>query len=175
MVAVALSVRGPVRSPGAGRRRVEEKGPVGRHHRAALFVASVVLIAALGAGGASAATTPHRLSPHRRAAVRASLLRAVKRHPGIVGTRAFVRRASLVNFKLPITVRLRQGPNPATTNLNRATVDLGASLGQREVALGGYLPGELTFHDSFDGGALRRIQSAPFPRRHLVPHPLPPP
>jgi hypothetical protein len=138
-----------------------------------LFVASVVLIAALGAGGASAATTPHRLSPHRRAAVRASLLRAVKRHPGIVGTRAFVRRASLVNFKLPITVRLRQGPNPATTNLNRATVDLGASLGQREVDLGGHLPAELTFHDTFDGGALGNVDITLLPGGDLTTNSIP--
>jgi hypothetical protein len=144
-----------------------------RRHRAVLFAASVVLIAALGATSASASSPARRTPAHRRAAIRASLLRAVKHHPGLIGSRAFVRRASLVNFKLPITVRLRQGAHPATTNLNRAVVDLGASLGQREVDLGGHLPGELTFHDSFDGGALGNVDITLLPGGDLVTNAIP--
>ena len=131
----------------------------------------MVLIFAVSAVGAGAA--PVRLTAQRRASVRAALLRAVKRHPGLVGSHAFVRRASLVNFKLPITVRLRQGSNPAVTNLNRATVDLGASLGQREIDLGGHLPGELTFHDSYDGGALGQVDITLLPGGDLTTSSIP--
>jgi hypothetical protein len=141
-------------------------------HRVAA-TATFLLISMLALTAAPAGAASHRMTAHRRAAVRAALMRTVRRHPGVVGTHAFVRRASLVNFKLPITVRLRQGSNPAVTNLNRASVDLGASLGQRDIALGGYLPGELTFHDSYDGGAFGSIEIALLPGGDLVTNSIP--
>jgi lysophospholipase L1-like esterase len=70
---------------------------------------------------------------------------------GLLGTE----RASLVNFKLPITVRLRQADT--VTNPNLANIDLGTSLGQRSIGLGGSLSGEIIFHDSYDGGALGNV------------------
>jgi hypothetical protein len=134
---------------------------------------SLVMIMGLAAAAVPAGAATHRLSPQRRAAIRTALLRAVKRHPGIVSTRGFAHRAALVNFKLPITVRLRQGSNPAVTNVNRATVDLGASLGEREVDLGGHLPGQLTFHDSYDGGALGAIDITLLPGGDLTTNSIP--
>jgi lysophospholipase L1-like esterase len=95
------------------------------------------------------------MGPKARAAERARLLRAVKKNPRIVNRKSFIKRASLVNFKLPITVRLRG--STASSNPNRATIDLGASLGVRSIGLGGDLSGELVFHDSYDGGALGNV------------------
>jgi hypothetical protein len=82
-------------------------------------------------------------------------MKQVKKHPGVINRKSFIKRASLVNFKLPITIRLRDASSAA--NPNSATVDLGASLGQREINLGGKLAAELTFHDSYDGGALGNV------------------
>ena len=43
------------------------------------------------------------------------------------------------------------------SNPNVAKIDLGTSLGQRQIGLGGSLSGQITFHDSFDGGALGNV------------------
>jgi hypothetical protein len=142
-------------------------------YRTAVLAASVGLVASLTMLAAPAHAGAARPSPQRRLAIRASLLRAVHRHPGILGTRAFYRRAALVDFTLPLTIRLRQGPNPAVTNVNNAVVDLGASLGQREVDLGGQLPAELKFHDSFDGGALGNVDIELRPGGDLVTSSIP--
>ena len=60
----------------------------------------------------------------------------------------------------------------ATTgaNPNKATLDLGASLGQRTVNLGGSLAAEIQFHDSYDGGALGNVDLALMPSttKHLT-------
>ena len=56
-----------------------------------------------------------------------------------------------MQLRLPVTLRVR--PEPAPT----ATVDLGASLGSRSIALGGSLSAAVTFSDSFDGGALGNV------------------
>jgi hypothetical protein len=111
------------------------------------------------AGPASA-----KMSAKHKAQITKQLRKAVKKNPKVVGKRWFLKKATLVSFKLPITVRLRTGDVPATpaneaatANTNRATLDLGASLGQREVNLGGSLSGEITFKDSFDGGALGNV------------------
>ena len=97
--------------------------------------------------------------------VRAQLLRAVKKNPRILHNKSFLRKAGLVHFKLPVTVRLR-GSNNSTpisavyddVNPNSASVDLGASLGKRTVNLGGSLPAEVEFNDQFDGGALGNVR-----------------
>ncbi len=45
----------------------------------------------------------------KRARARRALKRQVRRNPRAVLSRSFLRRASTVNFKLPLTVRLREG------------------------------------------------------------------
>ncbi|MDT7546100.1 MAG: hypothetical protein QOE99_2210, partial [Actinomycetota bacterium] len=75
--------------------------------------------------------------------------------------KSFIKKASLVNFKLPVTIRLR-GSN-AASNPNSANLDLGASLGRRQVNLGGSLAAEIVFHDSFDGGALGNVDLSILP------------
>jgi hypothetical protein len=84
----------------------------------------------------------------RPAKVRAQLARQVKRDPSVVGQRWFLRRAGLVQFKLPVTLRLR--PDPAPT----ADVDLGASLGSRAIALGGSIAADVLFDDTLGSGTL---------------------
>lgn len=106
--------------------------------------------------GASAHVTKkaHYTAKQKRA-IRARLMRQVKKNPKLIQKRAFIKRASLVNFQLPITVRLRQ--STVATNPNVAKLDLGASLGQRSIGLGGSLSGQIVFHDSYDGGALGNV------------------
>lgn len=141
-------------------------------HFLALVVVTALTVGLL-AGPASAKTT--RLSAKQKVAIRAQLRKAIKKNPRVIRSKSFVKRASLVNFKLPITVRLRtngngcplgiagapcfgQGTNTgALANLNTANIDLGASLGQRQLSLAGSLPGYIQFHDSFDGGALGNV------------------
>jgi hypothetical protein len=84
----------------------------------------------------------------RAGKVRAQLARQVRRDPSVIGQRWFLRRAGLVQFKLPVTLRLRPDPAPM------ANVDLGASLGSRAIALGGSIGADVLFDDTLGGGTL---------------------
>jgi hypothetical protein len=121
------------------------------------LVGLTMLALAVPVAPAAARTSTSHMTRHQRHVMRTRLMRAVKQHPGVVRKRWFLKRASLVDFTLPVTVVLRQGNNPATTNPNEADVDLGGSLGVRQVWLGGKLPAEIQFHDSYDGGALGNV------------------
>jgi hypothetical protein len=113
-----------------------------------------------------AAPASAKLSKHQKSHIRKQLRKQIKHNPRLIHSKKFIRKAALVNFKLPVTIRLRTGDIPGTSlvneaasrNTNRATIDLGASLGQREVNLGGSLAAEITFSDSFDGGALGNVK-----------------
>jgi hypothetical protein len=105
-----------------------------------------------------------KLTKHQKAHIRKQLKRAIKKNPKLIRSKHFIKKASLVNFVLPVTIRLRDGDKPgtptvesATANPNNASIDLGTSLGKREVNLGGSLSAEIIFHDSFDGGALGNV------------------
>jgi hypothetical protein len=127
----------------------------------------LVVMLAVAPGAASA----KHLSKKQRAKISQQLRREVRRHPRALMRRSFLRRAGLVDFRLPVTLVLRTGDDPstpnvdesATRNMNRAVVDLGASLGQREVDLGGRLAAEIVFSDAYDGGALGTVKI------HLLP------
>ena len=124
-------------------------------------------VAALGVlmGLTTEAASAKKLSAKQKAAIRASLKKQAKKNPGAVFKRSFLKKASLVNFTLPATIRVREKLGPGGTNLstnapgglNRATIDLGASLGTRTIGLGGALPAQIRFHDSFEGGALGNV------------------
>jgi hypothetical protein len=148
-----------------------------RHRWFAAVVA--VLCAALLGNVASASAAGSQLSAKQKAHVRAQLRKQIKKNPRVIRQKSFVKKAALVNFKLPVTLRLRGGNTPTgpcngftapsgacqptgnvvpgNSNPNLATVDLGASLGTRSVALGGKLAAEIVFRDSFDGGALGNV------------------
>jgi hypothetical protein len=123
-------------------------------HFLALVVVTALSVGLL-AGPASAKTT--RLSAKQKSAIRAQLRKAVKKNPRVVRSKSFLKKASLVDFKLPITVRLRTPGTGALANANTANLDLGASLGQRQLSLSGSLLGYIQFHDSFDGGSLGNV------------------
>jgi hypothetical protein len=130
-------------------------------HGSVLMLIALMAITAFSAAPASA----KGMSGKQRAHARAKLLKQIKRHPRLIRNKSFVRRAALVNFKLPVSIRLREGDVPATpaneaatNNTNRATINLGPSLGQREVEVGGTLIGQITFKDSYDGGALGNVE-----------------
>jgi hypothetical protein len=127
---------------------------------AVVFALSAVVVAPASA----------KLTKHQKAHIRHKLMRQIKHNPKLIRSKRFIKKASLVNFQLPVTVRLRNATNDiplqaagqtaplsSTLNPNKATLDLGASLGQREVDLGGRLPAVISFHDSFDGGALGNV------------------
>jgi hypothetical protein len=145
------------------------------HFLALVVVAS--LSVSLFAGVADAKSS--KMSAKQKAHVRAKLRKQIKKNPRVINRKSFVKKAALVNFKLPVTLRLRGGNTPTgpcngfsapagacqptgnvvpgNTNPNKATVDLGASLGKREVDLGGKLAAEIVFRDSYDGGALGNV------------------
>ena len=125
---------------------------------------ALVVVMALSVG-VLASPAAAKMSAKQKAQVRAKLKKQVKKNPKVVQKKAFLKKAAMVNFRLPITVRLRDGDKPATPsvaesatdNPNEAIIDLGASLGQRQINLGGELAGEIVFKDSFDGGALGNV------------------
>src|SRR5690349_5518850 len=121
----------------------------------------LLAVAALAVGVMAGPASAKKLSAKQRAAVRAQLRKEIKKNPKLINKKSFVKRASLVNFTLPITIKLRSSGNGVSqvaaatsgANPNSATIDLGTSLGTRQIGLGGSLAGELQFHDSYDGGA----------------------
>jgi len=121
----------------------------------------LLAVAALAVGAFAGPASAKKMSAKQRAAVRTQLKKEIKKNPKAISRKSFVKRASLVNFKLPVTIALRGGST--ATNPNKASIDLGASLGQREVDLGGSLSAELTFHDSYDGGALGNVDLSILP------------
>jgi hypothetical protein len=137
---------------------------VSTRHTRSLFGVLLVMVFAFSAIIAAPASA--KLTKHQKVQIRKQLKRAIKKNPKLIRSKHFIKKASLVNFKLPVTIRLRDGDIPgtslvnesATRNPNRATIDLGASLGQREVNLGGSLAAEITFSDSYDGGALGNVK-----------------
>jgi hypothetical protein len=124
---------------------------------------ALVVVAAL-AVGLMAGPASAKMSGKKKAQIQRQLKKAVKKHPNVVGKKWFLKKASLVNFKLPVTLRLRG--SSLASNPNNASVDLGASLGKREIDLGGSLSGEIVFHDSYDGGALGNVDLSILPSQN---------
>jgi hypothetical protein len=112
---------------------------------AVVFALSAVIVAPASA----------KLTKSQKVHIRHQLRKQIKKNPKLIRNKRFIKKASLVNFKLPVTIRLRN--SNSANNPNSANVDLGTSLGQREVDLGGSLAAEIVFHDSYDGGALGNV------------------
>jgi hypothetical protein len=136
----------------------------------------LLAVAALAVGVFAGPASAKKLSAKQKAHVRKQLRKQIKKNPKLISSKRFYKRAALVNFKLPVTLRLRGGNTPGacngfatancqptpgvvpgSSNPNSATVDLGASLGSRSVSLGGKLAAEVVFRDSYDGGALGNV------------------
>jgi hypothetical protein len=137
---------------------------------AVVFALSAIVVAPASA----------KLTKAQKVHIRKQLKRAIHKNPRLIKSKRFIKKASLVDFTLPVFIRLRENVvcgsplqgyqyactgnthlNPqtgqASVNPNSATLDLGPSLGQRQISLGGTLPAEIKFHDSFDGGALGNV------------------
>ena len=138
--------------------------------RVVALATAVAMVFGAFAGSASA----KKISKGKKAAITKQLRKSIKKNPGVIRSKSFLRKAGLVDFKLPVTIRIRGNcPTGAlgyascptgkvNTGLNErsvytVSVDLGASLGQRAVSVGGSLAAEVTFHDTFDGGALGNV------------------
>src|SRR4051794_24405116 len=99
--------------------------PTLMRHKVSHFLALVVISAltvGLLAGPADAKT--HRMSAKQKAHVRAKLRKQIKKNPKVVQKKWFLKRASLVNFQLPVTIRLRGVP-PTAPNTNPSAVSNG--------------------------------------------------
>ena len=87
--------------------RVKEESPdvfAAKRHRRHIVVGALVGAVALVPAQAASASS---LSPQAKKAVRAELRKTVKRNPGVIRQRSFLRKAALVNFKLPSSIALR--------------------------------------------------------------------
>jgi hypothetical protein len=127
---------------------------VSSRHTRSFFGVMLAVVFALSAVVVAPASA--KLTKHQKAHIRKQLKRAIKKNPKLIRSKHFIKKASLVDFTLPVTIKLRGGSD-ALNNPNSATIDLGASLGTREIDLGGTLPAQIKFHDSFDGGALGNV------------------
>ena len=147
--------------------------------RRVLRVVALATAVAMVFGAFAGAASAKKISKAQKAAISKQLRKQIKKNPRVIRSKSFLRKAALVNFKLPVTIRLRgecpagsggaascpadAGPSYAgNTALNErgtasANVDLGPSLGQRPVNLRGSLAAEVQFRDSYDGGALGNV------------------
>jgi hypothetical protein len=114
------------------------------------------------AGPAAARTHKVHYTKAQKAKIRAQLRRAVKKNPKVVTTRGFLKKASIVNFTLPATIRLAQATDQfnhfAPNTANKATLDLGPSLGSRSIGLGGKLSANIQFNDAYDSGHIGDVK-----------------
>jgi hypothetical protein len=126
-----------------------------------------------------------KLTKHQKVHIRKQLRKQIKKNPKMIRSKHWLKRASLVDFQLPVTIKLRQPCSTADgtqvsdppigvkcagsgTGLNQegnntANIDLGPSLGQRTIQLGGSLKARIDFADSFDGGALGNVKLSLLP------------
>jgi hypothetical protein len=129
---------------------------VSSRHTRSFFGVMLAVVFALSAVVVAPASA--KLTKHQKAHVRKQLKRAIKKNPRLIKSKRFIKKASLVDFSLPVTIKLRPKHFAnSTANPNKAGIDLGASLGQRDIGLGGVIKAHIQFHDSFDGGALGNV------------------
>jgi len=132
--------------------------------RRTLRVLGLTLIIAVftSAFVANADARTHKLSKAQKHAISKKLMRAVKKNPRVISKRWFLKKASLVSFSLPSTIRLDpvvdQAGNIAGDPQSRAFLNLGPSLGQRTIPLSGSLHANINFNDAFDGGHLGDVR-----------------
>src|SRR3954463_405553 len=124
---VAVGARDPRRNPGEqrgiSRGRSNHQGGGLVSLRSSLWrYLGLLAVAALAVGVMAGPASAKKLSAKQRVAISKQLRKQVKKNPGVVNKKSFIKRASLVNFKLPVTIRLRDSNSAA--NPNNALVDL---------------------------------------------------
>src|SRR4051794_3102197 len=137
----------------AGELENHQGGAVSSRHTRSFFGVMFAVVFALSAVIVAPASA--KLTKSQKVHMRHQLLHSIKKNPKLIRSKSFIKKASLVNFALPVTIRLRGSTTSA--NPNKANIDLGPSLGQREIDLGGSLGATIVFHDSYDGGALGNV------------------
>jgi hypothetical protein len=125
-----------------------------RHTRSifGLLLAVVFALSAIIVAPASA-----KLTKSQKAHMRHQLRKQIKKHPRLIRSKSFIKKAALSDFRLPVTIRLQPAQDPANTkdpdpthNPNSALLDLGPSLGQRHVPLYGKVNAHIVFADALD-------------------------
>jgi len=134
----------------------------------------VALLASAVAVAFTAPAADAKMSKAQKRVVQKRLLKKVKHNPRVVLRRGFLRTASHVDFKLPVTIRLNPyrkvgdpcitGPGTASSagvspangcpTDDTASLDLGQSLGTKTINIYGKLRALITFKDVLDGGKL---------------------
>ena len=76
--------------------------------RVVAIATAVAMVFGAFAGGASA----KKISKAQKAKIAKQLRKQIKKNPRAIRSKSFLRKAALVNFKLPVTIRLR-GECPA--------------------------------------------------------------
>jgi hypothetical protein len=76
---------------------------------------------------ATAAKKAKKLTKRQRQKLRRELRREAARHPTAVFKPSFMKKASLVDFKLPLTVRVGPAPGQPPTTTNQLEIDWGQS------------------------------------------------
>ena len=155
--------------------------------RRVLRTVALVTAIAMALGAFAGSASAKKVSKTQKAAIAKQLRKQIRKNPRVIRSKSFLRKAALVNFKLPVTIRIR-GDCPAgaggaascpagdvNTGLNErsqysADVDLGPSLGQRKVSIAGSLAAEVQFRDSYDGGALGNVSIEILPSSTKVLH-----
>jgi hypothetical protein len=140
-----------------------------------------LLVAACLVFGATAGNaTAKRYTAKQKRAISHKLLKQLKKNPKLIRSKSFVRKASAVNFQLPVTIRLNPdvvypnvlcgalgmtagcaGPvtfqrlGGLTNSDDTALLDLGQSLGGvKQLKLGGQIEAYVDFKSPLDGGNL---------------------
>ena len=170
--------------------------------RLALLFAAVVLTTAQTPS--AAAQTPqrsHPLSKKAKAKIRAELKQQVRKDPTSVFQKRFMRKADLVDFKLPLTVRLGSAPGQPSNPDDQIQIDWDDSVvpwplagstpaGSQTTTLSGLFTMEADFSDDASGygelgsvetyqGIQTDLRGTPFdvaaPNSSCPPSPTPPP
>jgi hypothetical protein len=137
----------------------------------------VLLIVCLAGSAVVAPAAPAKMSAAKKRAIKKKLNRAIKKNPKVVLKKRWLRKADMVNFNLPTTIRLNAAANNTPTfagdftgngryrpdfgaganqvaSDDTAFLDLGPSLGTRTLKLGGTVDAVIRFHDVSDPGSL---------------------
>lgn len=130
-------------------------------------VLSLLVVVSLLGSAFLADAASAKMSKAQKHAIKKKLNRAIKKNPRVVQKRWFLKQASIVNYSLPATIRIQPAANQQGDfvanddqpgGADKATLDLGPSLGSRVVGLGGYVRATIKFNDAFDSGAIGDVK-----------------
>ncbi len=72
----------------------------------ALKLVGLMLVACLAFASLTGSASAKRYTAKQKKAISHKLLKQIKKNPKLLKSRSFVRKASAVNFQLPVTIRL---------------------------------------------------------------------